>query len=218
MFGGKKLQCIKIIKGGTGHDLASFWPVNPFASGKAKKHKQSFNATRWCLFTKTYINRFSGVVSTKYTIEMKFLSGKCTWGVKIQLNSLTRWAWEQGPIEQKGSIALEVTMVTNIVWNSLCHGPDITRNEPVFFWKTEIWRDIGFGTRSVYIEYRDPYSFWIELFPRHGISGHVIETPRVKTCKCPYFSRHAEYNYIETTTQTRWILTLKTAVVLLTSR
>ena len=39
----------------------------------------------------------------------------------------------------------------------LCHGPDITRNEPVFFWKTEIWRDIGVRTRSVYGRY-----IWVE--------------------------------------------------------
>ena len=180
MFGGKSLQCIKKIKGGTGHDLASFWPLNPFASGKAKKHKQSFNATRWCLFTKTYINRFSGVFSTKMQEqihnwdEISFrkvhLGGKNTIKL-IDKMSLRAGALKvEGPIEPKGSIALEVTMATNTVWNSLCHGPDITRNEPVFFWKTEIWRDIGVQTRSVYIEYQDPYFSWIELFPRHGIS------------------------------------------------
>jgi len=180
MFGGKSLQCIKIIKGGTGHDLASFWPVNPFASGKAKKHKQSFNATRWCLFTKTYINRFSGVFSTKIqeqahnwddiSFRKVHLWGKNTIK-RIDKMSLGAGALKvEGPIEQKGSIALEVTMATNTVWISLCHGPDITRNEPVFFWKTEIWRDIGFGTRSVYIEYQDSYSFWIELFLFLGIS------------------------------------------------
>ena len=180
MFGGKSLQCIKIIKGGTGHDLASFWPFNPFASGKAKKHKQSFNATRWCLFTKTYINRFSGVFSTKMQEqihnwdEISFrkvhLGGKNTIKL-IDKMSLRAGALKvEGPIEPKGSIALEVTMATNTVWNSLCHGPDITRNEPVFFWKTEIWRDIGVQTRNVYIEYQDPYFSWIELFPRHGIS------------------------------------------------
>ena len=180
MFGGKSLLCIKIIKGGTGHDLASFWPVNPFASGKAKKHQQSFNATRWCLFTKTYINRFSGVFSTKMQEqihnwdEISFrkvhLGGKNTIKL-IDKMSLRAGALKvEGPIEPKGSIALEVTMATNTVWNSLCHGPDITRNEPVSFWKTERWRDIGFRTRSVYIEYQDSYSFWIELFPRHGIS------------------------------------------------
>ena len=27
----------------------------------------------------------------------------------------------------------------------------------------------------------------------YPMSVHVIETPRVKTCKRPYFSRHAEY-------------------------
>ena len=180
MFGGKSLQCIKKIKGGTGHDLASFWPLNPFVSGKAKKHKQSFNATRWCLFTKTYINRFSGVFSTKMQEqihnwdEISFrkvhLGGKNTIKL-IDKMSLRAGALKvEGPIEPKGSIALEVTMATNTVWNSLCHGPDITRNEPVFFWKTEIWRDIGVQTRSVYIEYQDPYFSWIELFPRHGIS------------------------------------------------
>ena len=180
MFGGKSLQCIKKIKGGTGHDLASFWPLNPFASGKAKKHKQSFNATRWCLFTKTYINRFSGVFSTKMQEqihnwdEISFrkvhLGGKNTIKL-IDKMSLRAGALKvEGPIEPKGSIALEVTMATNTVWNSLCHGPDITRNEPVFFWKTEIWRDIGVQTRNVYIEYQDPYFSWIELFPRHGIS------------------------------------------------
>ena len=180
MFGGKSLQCIKKIKGGTGHDLASFWPLNPFASGKAKKHKQSFNATRWCLFTKTYINRFSGVFSTKMQEqihnwdEISFrkvhLGGKNTIKL-IDKMSLRAGALKvEGPIEPKGSIALEVTMATNTVWNSLCHGPDITRNEPVSFWKTERWRDIGLRTRSVYIEYQDSYSFWIELFPRHGIS------------------------------------------------
>ena len=56
------------------------------------------------------------------------------------------------------------------VWNELCHGPDISRYEPVFLRKTEVWRGIGFRTRSVYIEYQDPYFSWIELFPRHGIS------------------------------------------------
>ena len=74
-------------KGGTGYDLASFWPVHLFASRKAGEHKQeSFNATPWCLFTKTYINRFSDVFSSKmqrtntlkveYAIEMKFFLGK----------------------------------------------------------------------------------------------------------------------------------------------
>ena len=58
----------------------------------------------------------------------------------------------------------------NTVWNELCHGPDISRYEPVFLRKTEVWRGIGFRTRSVYIEYQDPYFSWIELFPRHGIS------------------------------------------------
>ena len=57
------------------------------ASRKAGKHKrESFDATRWCLFAKTCINRFCGVFSTKiqrkytlkleYAVEMKFLSGK----------------------------------------------------------------------------------------------------------------------------------------------
>ena len=183
MFGDKSLQSKKIIKGGTDHDLASFWPVNPFASGKAKKHKQSFNETRWCLFTnmtKTYINRFSGGFSTKIQEQIRNwdeisfrkvrLGGKNTIKL-IDKRSLGAGALKvEGPKEQKGSIALEVTMATNSVWNSLCHGPDITWNEPVCFWQTEIWRDIGFGTRSVYIEYQDPYSSWIELFPRHGIS------------------------------------------------
>ena len=27
----------------------------------------------------------------------------------------------------------------------------------------------------------------------YPMSGHVIETPSVRTCKRPYFSRHAEY-------------------------
>ena len=43
------------------------------------------------------------------------------------------------------------------VWNELCRGPDISRYEPVFLRKTEVWRGIGFRTRSVYIEYQDPY-------------------------------------------------------------
>ena len=78
---------LKENKGGTGYDLASLWPVKLFASRKAGKHKQeSFNATRWCFFTNTYIKRFSGVFSTKiqrtntlkveHAIDMKFLSGK----------------------------------------------------------------------------------------------------------------------------------------------
>ena len=87
MFGDKSRQFLKKKKGGTRYDLASFLSVNLFASCKAGKHKQeSFNATRWCLVTKTYIIRFSGVFSTQlqrtntlkveYAIAMKFLSGK----------------------------------------------------------------------------------------------------------------------------------------------
>ena len=58
---------------------------------------------------------------SKYTIEMKFLSGKCTRGGKntiklIDKMSLGAGALKvEGPIEQKGSIALEVTMATNTV-------------------------------------------------------------------------------------------------------
>ena len=76
-----------------------FLTCQPFASRNTGKHKQeSINATRWCLFTKTYINRFSGVFSTKiqrantlkveYAIGMKFLSGKWIWGLKIRVNLL----------------------------------------------------------------------------------------------------------------------------------
>ena len=86
MFGDKSLQFLK-KKRAEQVDFAPFWPVNLFASRKAGKHKQeSFDATRWCLFAKTYINRFSGVLSTKiqrkytlkleYAVDMKFLSGK----------------------------------------------------------------------------------------------------------------------------------------------
>ena len=106
MFGDKSLQCLNIKKGGTGYKLASFLPVNLFASRKARKHKQeSFNATRWCLFTKSYINRFSGVFSTKiqrtntlkveYAVGMKFLSGKLIEGVKIRVNVVTFTAGRQ---------------------------------------------------------------------------------------------------------------------------
>ena len=66
---------LKDKKGGTGYDLAFY----------SKTKQESFNGTRWCLFTKIYIDLFSGVFSTKmkrtntlkveYTIEMKFLSG-----------------------------------------------------------------------------------------------------------------------------------------------
>ena len=87
-------------KSGTGYDLASFWPVNLFvhASPKGGKHKQeSFNATRWCLFTKTYIQRTniqrSNKLKVEYAVEMKFLAGKWIQGVKIQVNLLTFTAW-----------------------------------------------------------------------------------------------------------------------------
>ena len=67
-------------------------------------------------------------------------------------------------------IYAEAAEGNHTVWNELCHGPDISRYEPVFLRKTEVWRGIRFRTRSVYIEYQDPYFSWIELFPRHGIS------------------------------------------------
>ena len=67
------------------YDLASFWPVNLFALPKAGKHKkQSFIATRWCLFTNTYINQFSGVFSTK-------IQGQIRWKSNTQL----RWNFFQ---------------------------------------------------------------------------------------------------------------------------
>ena len=102
--GDKSLQCLKIKKKGlTGYDLASFLPVNLFASRKVEKKKkneqETFNTTRWCLFTNTYINRFPRVFGTKiqrtntlkveYAIESKFLSDQWIWGVKIRVNLLT---------------------------------------------------------------------------------------------------------------------------------
>ena len=45
-----------------------------FASRKSGKHKkESFNATRWCLFTKTYINRFSGIFSKNKNTKNKYV-------------------------------------------------------------------------------------------------------------------------------------------------
>ena len=44
---------LKDKKGGTGYDLAFI------------QKQESFNVTRWCVFTKIYINLFSGVFSTK---------------------------------------------------------------------------------------------------------------------------------------------------------
>ena len=70
-------------------------------------HKQeSFYATRWCLFTKTYINRFSGnflvqkykrtnTLKVEYAIEMKFLSEKWIMEVNIRVNLLTFTAGRQ---------------------------------------------------------------------------------------------------------------------------
>ena len=181
MFVGKSLQCIKIIEGGTGHDLASFWPVNPFASEKLKNtNKVSMRLAGACSQYKDLYQSISGVFRTRIQEQIhnwdEISFRKVHLGAKNTIKLIDKMSLGadtlkvEGLIEKKGSIALEVTMATNTVWNSLCHGPDITRNEPVFFWKTEIWRDIGFWTRSVYIEYQDSYSFWIELFPRHGIS------------------------------------------------
>ena len=83
MFVDKSLQFLK--KKGQNKLILHLFDL--FASRKAGKHKrESFDATRWCLFAKTCINRFSGVFSTKiqrkytlkleYAVEMKFLSGK----------------------------------------------------------------------------------------------------------------------------------------------
>ena len=83
--------------------------------------------------------------------------------------------------------------------------PILLETNPYSFEKRKYGGISGSGhaacTLSIRTRIRSESNFFRGM--EYPMSGHVIETPRVKTCKCPYFSRHAEYNYIETTTQTR---------------
>ena len=55
---------LKDKKGGTGYDLAFI----------QKQKQESFNVTRWCVFTKIYINLFSGVFRTKCKEQIRWKS------------------------------------------------------------------------------------------------------------------------------------------------
>ena len=83
------------------------------------------------------------------------------------------WVREDGrPILVKTYAVSEISgfVLMHTVWNSLCHGPDITPERARILLKNGNMEGYRVPTRSVYIEYQDPYSSWIELFLRHGVS------------------------------------------------
>ena len=106
MFGDKSLQCLNIKKGGTGYKLASFLPVNLFASRKAGKYKQeNFQCDSLVLVHETIAIDFLMLLVQKCKeqihwksnthLRWNFFWGKWIWGLKIQVNILTFTAGRQ---------------------------------------------------------------------------------------------------------------------------
>ena len=73
--------------------------------------------------------------------------------------------------------------------------PILLETNPYFFEKRKYGGISGSGHAACTLSIRTRILSESNFFRgmEYPMSGHVIETPRVKTCKLPYFSRHAEY-------------------------